>query len=308
VDYYLTSITLDKLDLNFLLFEFNLAIMKKIYPIIGTIVIIGIVLGIVFGMKNKTNDPTSHSESVEDHEDQAVADYEIYPGDVADKIAGKEDIILLDVRTPEEYAEIHLENSLLLPVDEISAKTLANIGLGESTKDQEIILYCRSGSRSKQAYDVMTSLGYTNLKSIQGGMVHWQEDNYSYTESGAYEGNEYSSAKSNVANGPRVSFDKTNYEFGKIERLGGTVSANFTLSNTGTETLTLGAITTSCGCTSATADSTSIEPNESTIVTVVFDPNFHKEPQGAFTRTVFIPTNDTTMPEAELTIAVEIIE
>lgn len=124
----------------------------------------------------------------EHHEDEMVESYEIYPGDVADKIKNKEDIILLDVRTPEEYEEVHLENALLLPVQELSAKSLASIGLGEGAKDKEIIIYCRSGARSKTAYDIMKSLGYTNIKSVSGGMIHWEEDNYPFTEMGPYTG------------------------------------------------------------------------------------------------------------------------
>ena len=116
-------------------------------------------------------------EYEEDHDDGEVADFEIYPGDVVKKIQNNEDVILLDVRTLEEYQETHLENSLLLPVQELSQQALNKIGLGEDMKDKEIIIYCRSGNRSKTAYDIMDSLGYTNIKSVSGGMVHWEEDN-----------------------------------------------------------------------------------------------------------------------------------
>ncbi|MEK0348105.1 MAG: rhodanese-like domain-containing protein, partial [Nitrosopumilus sp.] len=110
------------------------------------------------------------------HKDEIIESYEIYPGDVVDKIKNKENIILLDVRTLEEYEKIHLENALLLPVQELFTQSLMNIGLGDNAKDKEIIIYCRSGARSKTAYDIMNSLGYTNIKSIAGGMVHWEED------------------------------------------------------------------------------------------------------------------------------------
>lgn len=274
--------------------------MKNTY-IIGLAAIVIIVLVVMFGTK------TEQQPIEETHEDAPTAVYEIYPGDVADKITAGEDIILLDVRTPEEYAEIHLENSLLLPVDEISQAALNRIGLGESTKDKEIILYCRSGNRSQRAYDMMTALGYTNLSSVQGGMVHWQEDNYPHTETGAYEGVDYTTEQPVAMSGAQISFDTDTYDFGQIEKLGGTVTTDFTFTNTGTEDLVLGDITTSCSCTSATVSATTIAPNEKGIVTVVFDPNFHEEPQGKFTRTVFIPTNDANMPEAEVSVSVEII-
>lgn len=150
--------------------------------VLGALIVGGYLITI--NMSNNTNMMAGD----ENHEDEAVAAYEIYPGDVVDKIKNKENIILLDVRTPEEYEEIHLERALLLPVQELSAQSLADIGLGENAKDKEIIIYCRSGGRSKTAYDIMNSLGYTNVKSIAGGMIHWEEDNYPFTESGPYTG------------------------------------------------------------------------------------------------------------------------
>lgn len=246
----------------------------------------------------------------EEHEDEAVMPYEIYPGDVVEKIKNKEDIILLDVRTPEEYAEIHLKDALLLPVQTLSAQSLSEIGLGENAKNKEIIIYGRSGSRSKTAYDIMESLGYTNIKSIAGGMIHWQEDNYPFSESGAYTGpNTTTKDTQNVADGgPRITLDRKFHDFGLIPQYGGTVTQKFNLTNTGDKTLTIGTISTSCSCTSASISKKSIEPNGSAIVTVVFDPNFHEEPTGIFKRTVFIPTNDPTTPEAEITVQVDIAE
>lgn len=273
--------------------------MKNTY-IIVLLAIVVIALALVFGAK------TEQQSEEENHEDAPTAVYEIYPGDVVDKITNGEDIILLDVRTPEEYAEIHLENSLLLPVDEISQAALNRIGLGEDAKGKEIILYCRSGNRSKRAYDMMTSLGYTNLSSVQGGMVHWQEDNYPHTATGAYEGVDYK-AEQVITDGAQISFDTDTYDFGQIEKLGGTVTTDFVFTNIGTADLVLGDISTSCSCTSATVNKTTIKPNEQGVVTVVFDPNFHEEPEGKFTRTAFIPTNDPVTPEAEVSISVEII-
>ncbi len=246
----------------------------------------------------------------EHHEDEMVEEYEIYPGDAADKIKNKEDIILLDVRTPEEYEEIHLENALLLPVQQLSAQSLAGIGLGENAKDKEIIIYCRSGARSKTAYDIMKSLGYTNIKSVAGGMVHWEEDNYPFTETGAYTGSRMMMREiEDVSeNGPRIALDRTFHDFGVIPQYGGTVTETFTVANTGKDTLTVGDITTSCSCTSASISKTSIEPNDTAELTVMFDPDFHEEPVDVFKRTVFIPTNDPSTPEAEVTIQVDIAE
>ena len=251
------------------------------------------------------------STQEEHHADEAEAEYEMYPGDVAERIASGEDIILLDVRTLEEYEEVHLENALLLPVQELSQQTLTVIGLGEDAKDKEIILYCRSGARSKTAYNIMTSLGYTNVKSSAGGMIHWEEDNYPFTEVGSYDGPttaNSATSENDVTTGPKASVDRTMHEFGVIPQSGGTVATNFTVTNSGTEVLEIGQLTTSCSCTSATISSSSIEPGEETELTVVFDPDFHEEPVDVFKRTVFIPTNDPNNPELEVAVQMDIAE
>lgn len=244
-------------------------------------------------------------------DDDVVMGHEIYPGDVVEKIKNNEDIILLDVRTPEEYEEMHLQNALLLPVQELSAKSLAEIGLGDDAKDKEIVLYCRSGARSKTAYDIMKSLGYTNIKSSAGGMIHWLEDEYPFTETGAYAGGHMMMGGVDSmmsTGGPRITLDRDFHDFGVIPQYGGTAEAEFTVKNTGTKVLKIGDITTSCSCTSAKISQTEIPVGGEATLTVVFDPDFHEEPVDVFKRTVFIPTNDTTTPEAEVTIQVDIEE
>lgn len=260
-----------------------------------------------------TQERDTHRDMEDNHHDATMNDYEIYPGDVAEKMRRDEDIVLLDVRTPEEYAEVHLENAHLLPVQELSQQSLAAIGLGEDAKDKEIILYCRSGARSKTAYDIMQSLGYTNIKSVQGGMIHWEEDQYPFTETGEYEGVRAAamggeSASTEVADGPSITLDRTLHNFGLIPQYGGNVETTFTVTNTGTETLTVGGISTSCACTTAEISATDIPAGESAVLTVTFDPDLHAEPLGVFKRTVFIPTNDPNTPEAEVNIQVDIDE
>ncbi len=60
--------------------------------------------------------------------------------------------IIVDVRTPEEYNEGHLKDALNIPVDEIEENIF--------DKSKTIIVYCRSGNRSKTAYDSLTKMGY----------------------------------------------------------------------------------------------------------------------------------------------------
>ena len=268
-----------------------------------TLIVVALIVFVVFYTQSSDNE-------VDDHRiNEGVAAHEIHPGDVAEKIEKGEDFILLDVRTPEEYEEIHLKDALLLPVQKLSQATLNEIGLGEDAKDKEIILYCRSGNRSETAYNIMSSLGYTNIKSSAGGMIHWQEDNYPYTESGPYNGVLIDTGDTATqAEGPQVAIDRKLHDFGTIPQYGGTVEATFRVSNEGSEDLVIGQLTTSCSCTSANIGSQTIAPGDETILTVVFDPDFHEEPLDVFKRTVFIPTNDPSTPEAEVSIQVDILE
>lgn len=73
------------------------------------------------------------------------------------------DSILLDVRTPEEYLEGHIPNSLNIPLH-----TLQEIDQIVSRKDIPIFAYCHSGSRSLQAVHALRQMGYKNVKNIGG--------------------------------------------------------------------------------------------------------------------------------------------
>jgi len=239
-------------------------------------------------------------------EDEQVALYEIHPGDLVEKLQNGEDVVLLDVRTEEEYAENRLAGAILVPLQKLSVETLNDAGI---SKDKEVYIYCRSGSRSKQAYDLMTALGYKDIKSVAGGIVHWQEDNYPYLETGEVivKPVNLEVEKTNIGKSARISFDKLDFNFGKIERTGGIVSADFIVSNTGEEILKIGELSTSCGCTTAKISKTEITKGDQAILTVYFDPNFHTEPLGEIIRTVFVPSNDPNTEEAEVNIKVEII-
>ena len=280
--------------------------------IIGVLILLG--AGFWFYTNTSTcvgcDDIGNGLEIIESHddEDDQVEEYEIYPGDVVDKIINGEDIILLDVRTLEEHAEVHLENSYLLPVQELSQKSLDEIGLGQVVKDREIIVYCRSGGRSKTAYDIMTSLGYTNVKSAAGGMIHWEEDEYPYTEVGEYVLPVLKKIEMSDSVSPKISLNISEYDLGEITQYGGVVEIPVIVSNDGIGDLIVGDITTSCSCTSSTIEENIIEEGKSSTLTVIFDPDFHEEPLGVFKRTVFIPSNDVESPEVMFTILVDILE
>lgn len=109
-------------------------------------------------------------------------------------------------------------------------------------------------------------------------------------------------------NKPFAETHNDTYDFGKIRKEDGIVSTTFEIENHGKELLVLGDISTSCGCTSASVASTKLGFNEETELTVYFDPNFHEEPEGEFTRSVFVKTNDPDSPEMQFDIHVEILD
>jgi len=277
------------------------------------IIIGGIVIMIFAGMallfsagNNENKTDLMDLKKEKEHMDN-LETYEISPSNIANKIKNKENIILLDVRTSAEYEESHLQNAILLPVQNLNEKTLAEVGLGEEAKNKEIIIYCRSGARSKTAYDIMSSLGYANIKSMAGGMVHWLEDGHPFTEVGIPDDGKYENDVA-VSFGSKISFDRTFHDFGLVPQYGGSVEAKFKVRNDGVKTLEIGKITTSCSCTSASISSSAIAPAESAELIIRFDPNLHEEPEDVFKRTVFIPTNDPDEPEAEIMIQVDIEE
>lgn len=81
----------------------------------------------------------------------------------------KSDFIILDVRTEEEFAEGHIENAILIPDYEITSKAEEIL----KDKNQLILVYCRSGNRSKVASQALVELGYTNVKEF-GGIIDWE--------------------------------------------------------------------------------------------------------------------------------------
>lgn len=96
--------------------------------------------------------------------------YEQITPDEAKALMDSEDgYIILDVRTPEEFAERHIEGAILIPDYEIGEKAESIL----TDKEQLILVYCRSGRRSKNAASELATLGYTNSKEF-GGINDWK--------------------------------------------------------------------------------------------------------------------------------------
>lgn len=82
--------------------------------------------------------------------------------------------IILDVRTSEEFRERHIPNAINIPNETIGSEDIQEL----PDKDQLILVYCRSGNRSKQASGKLAELGYTNIVEI-GGINDWTGDTIS---------------------------------------------------------------------------------------------------------------------------------
>ena len=77
--------------------------------------------------------------------------------------------IILDVRRPDEYAEGHIPGAVNVPNEEIGAAEIPEL----PDKSQMILVYCRSGRRSKEASKKLVKLGYTNIVEF-GGILDWK--------------------------------------------------------------------------------------------------------------------------------------
>ncbi len=96
--------------------------------------------------------------------------YEQISGEQAKRLMDAEtDYIIVDSRTIEEFNEGHIEDAILIPEYEISERAEKEL----LNKDQLILVYCRSGRRSKIAAQALVDLGYTNVKEF-GGIIDWQ--------------------------------------------------------------------------------------------------------------------------------------
>ena len=89
--------------------------------------------------------------------------------EAVDMMAKETGHIILDVRRPDEYAAGHIPNAINVPNESIGTSDIPEL----PDKDQLIMVYCRSGRRSKEASEKLVKLGYTNIVEF-GGILDWK--------------------------------------------------------------------------------------------------------------------------------------
>lgn len=91
--------------------------------------------------------------------------------EVRERLNKAEELNLLDVREPDERAEFNIGGTFL-PLGNIMSMMTDDI---DDWKEEEVIVYCRSGNRSGQACLMLETMGFKNVKNLEGGMKAWQE-------------------------------------------------------------------------------------------------------------------------------------
>jgi len=84
------------------------------------------------------------------------------------------DIVLIDVRTPQEYATGHLENSVNIDLRSRNFKEL----VGKLDKNQDVYVYCKVGGRSASAARTMEDMGFKKIYDLKGGILQWEKEGF----------------------------------------------------------------------------------------------------------------------------------
>lgn len=120
-------------------------------------------------LRNSTASPASAQQSAPAQTGTTVAVAQVIsPADAKTRLEQESGVVVVDVRTQEEYDQGHLRASVLVPLDDLAA--LAPQKLPD--KDAVLFIYCRSGRRSALAAQQLVSMGYTQVYDL-GGILDW---------------------------------------------------------------------------------------------------------------------------------------
>jgi rhodanese-related sulfurtransferase len=95
----------------------------------------------------------------------------ITSAELVERLDGEDVPVILDVRSPEEYAEGHIPGAINVPYDQIAA----NLDSLQSFLTAEIVVYCRTGRRAGVAENALREAGFTRVLDLEGHMTSWNE-------------------------------------------------------------------------------------------------------------------------------------
>ena len=103
-----------------------------------------------------------------DHEEgSAGADWDITAEELADQLKGGSELTLIDVREPHELEISQLENAELIPLGQLASR------MSELDSAEDIVLFCKAGTRSTRALEILASAGFRKVKNLKGGINAW---------------------------------------------------------------------------------------------------------------------------------------
>ena len=143
-----------------------------------TILILTLITLLGVGCTNKSNNPgtdqtTTLTKDADSTEEASAPSNDFIPekisaADAKEMMDNSKDLVILDVRTQEEFEEGHIEGAILIPDNEIKSKAEDIL----TDKNAIILVYCRSGRRSALASQTLSDLGYTSIYDF-GGIIDW---------------------------------------------------------------------------------------------------------------------------------------
>lgn len=143
--------------------------MKKNIIIVIILIAVLICIGCFIYKSSKTNKTTTSNNSTTTTAAKTNEIRHVSMDDIVKIMDENKDYVIVDVRTPDEYKEGHIPNAINIPNETINETVYNKL----KDKNQLILIYCRSGSRSRQAAYKMQKLGYTNLVDF-GGIINWK--------------------------------------------------------------------------------------------------------------------------------------
>jgi len=206
-------------------------------------------------------------------------DIQLINPDQFDELSAKQETFVLDVHTPEQA---HISDSdAFIPYDKLEE----NIDQLPADKSTPILVYCRSGSMSREASQTLASMGYTTIYDLEGGTQVYRAQRIG------------------------VMLQPDSRDLGTVI-YGDIATTTFTLTNNTPQPLNITRVSTSCGCTSAIVEKESLQAYESTAVDVSFDPAVHKDDTdlGDLTRTIYIETDNSNFAKMAVDITATVVK